>query len=338
MKYIKRHLPTSVKYKALDALKKGIMPVEKIAKLFCIDRSTLYRWKMKCSKNELERKQNPLSGAQPKITGNAAIKLIAILKKPAKLFGYDNDLWTTKRIEQTLKKELRIKASRMAIHRFLTKIDFTYKKPESRYLEKNKEKQEIWEKYTVKQIKKTIKTHNAILYFEDESNISLSPVIGKTWSPKGEKTILETTSNRGSLSVISAISKSGHLMFNVHDNNKRFSAKDIINFLTQMLAYHKRRHLVVILDQAACHTAKSVKEFVAKNKRLHIFYLPPKTPELNADEKIWHYLKHHELKSHKAQNIKALKKLTVLKMKKLSKNTKKVIGLYKRSDAYFLFK
>ena len=52
------------------------------------------------------------------------------------------------------------------------------------------------------------------------------------------------------------------------------------------LSNHKRRHLVVVMDQAPCHTSKMVKKFIESKKRLHVFFLPPKSPEYNPDEQV----------------------------------------------------
>lgn len=53
----------------------------------------------------------------------------------------------------------------------------------------------------------------------------------------------------------------------------------------------KGRHAVVVLDQAAWHTAKKLK--VPKN--VSLLSLPPYSPELNPCEQIWQYLRKHYL-------------------------------------------
>jgi transposase len=48
-------------------------------------------------------------------------------------------------------------------------------------------------------------------------------------------------------------------------------------------------HAVLVLDRAGWHTAKSLK--VPANVTL--VHLPPKSPELNPVENLWHYLRSH---------------------------------------------
>lgn len=55
------------------------------------------------------------------------------------------------------------------------------------------------------------------------------------------------------------------------------------------ISYHvpKNRHAVVVLDQAGWHKANQVNIPV----NLSLLYLPPYSPELNPQEKVWQYLK-----------------------------------------------
>lgn len=306
----KNHVDIQTKIKAVNSILNKSQTVTQVAKFLCVSRSTVYAWinTTKQSKS-LARNQNPLSGRQPKIFGKSAEVALGILLKPATAYGYDTDLWNTRRIASVLKKELNLTVSRMSVHRALVKLKQSYKKPEKRFIEANDKEQKEWQEKIIPEIKKVIKKHNAILYFEDEANISLTPVVGKTWGPIGQKVIKKFTGNKGSLSAISAISNDGRLIFNLHENNKRYKSPDIIDFLAQMLKHHPRRHLVVIMDNAPCHKSKSVKKFIKTQNRLHVFNLPPRTPEFNPDEKLWNHLKHQELKSHKATDLKSLFKI-----------------------------
>jgi len=40
------------------------------------------------------------------------------------------------------------------------------------------------------------------------------------------------------------------------------------------------------MDQATTHVSKMTSEFIKNKKRLHVFYLPSRSPEMNPDEKI----------------------------------------------------
>lgn len=334
----KHHVDTATKQKAVNAILNHNQSVAQVAKTLDVHRANVYRWLERFQKTKsLVRIKNSKSGQQAKICGKNSKKVLNLLMKPATNYGYDTDFWTTRRISQVIKKEMNLKVSRMTVQRTLSKHKQSYKTPETRYYEANTDLQKEWQLKVVPKIKATVRKYRAILYFEDESNVSLTPVVAKTWGPIGGKILKKITGNRGSVSAISAISSDGRLIFNVHDNNKRYGAKDIIHFLSQMLKHHPSRHLVVIMDQAPSHKAKLVKDFIEKQRRLHVFYLPPRSPEFNPDEKVWDHLKNQELKSHQAMSAQALKKITKSKLRKMAKNKRVLLGIYKRSDGAAFF-
>jgi hypothetical protein len=153
-----------------------------------------------------------------------------------------------------------IKVSQSTLWRQLTRARLSYQKPERRYFETDAKKQREWIEVELPKISQIVRKHRAILYFEDESCIRLSPVLGKTWAPVGKTPIQRVTGNRGSVAAISAISIAGNLIFNLHRDKIR--SAEIIQFLDQMLKHHPRRHLVVVMDQAKPHTSKVVKAYI----------------------------------------------------------------------------
>ena len=160
--------------------------------------------------------------------------------------------------------------------------------------------------------------------------------MGFSWSPKGAKIKFKGTGKRGSVAAISAISNDGRLIFSLHNTGKRFNSNDIIKFLGTMLKHHKRRHLIVVMNQAPCHTSKKTKSYIDSEKRLHVFYLPPYFPDFNPDEKAWNHLKNIELHSHQAQNIGELKKVVREKMNKIKRSPETVHAIFNRCDHFFL--
>lgn len=335
----KKHLNESIKIKAVEKYLNTGTSYENLSEYYGVVKSTIGEWVREYKRRKkLNRKSNPLSGRQPKILEVDFKKIKDIVKQPASNFGYETDFWTTKRLQQILKKELKLKVSRMAIFRTLKKLKLSYHKPESRYYHKNKKvNTKNWVTITIPEILRTLKKHNGILYFEDEASVSLTPSIAKTWGPIGKKIIREVSPNRGSISIISAISKNGNLLFNIHDKNKRYNSDDIISFLSQMLKHHPRRHLVVVMDQAPCHKSKKVKAYIESQSRLHVFYLPPRTPEFNPDEGTWDYLKNIALKEHKAKSTQDLKKLSKKKLIQMAKNKKLIKGIFEYSEGSQFF-
>jgi transposase len=331
------HPSAIIKLKIKNAFNCGTS-ISQLVNIFGYHRNSISRW-IKHSKYDpkFQQERKSGSGRPSKLSGKHGKKIIEMIKNPASKFGFETDFWTTGRIQKLCKDEIGIKVSRMAIYRTLKRYEQAYKTPEKRYYEASKIKQTIWVQDVLPRIIEIEKTKNAILYFEDESCIQLAPVLGKTWGKIGTVLTQNVTGNRGSVSAISAMTKNGSLVFNIHDSGKRFSSKDIIAFLTELLMHHKKRHIIVMMDQAPCHTSKIVKNFTLNQKRLNIFYLPPRSPEFNPAEKIWNHLKHEELKSHQAKNVKELKSVVMRKMLKMSKNKNIVKSAFIKCEKSFLY-
>lgn len=328
----KKYPSKDIKEKIAELYLNGKSPSE-LSSDYGYNKSSIHRWANDYKKNKkITRSQKPGSGRPSKINSSNGKKLLKIITKPASVYGFETDLWNTTRLQTVCRKNLKIKLSHMAIWRFLVKFEQSFKKVQKQYYETDLNAQEDWKNETLNKIKMIIKKHKAILYFEDESNISLTPVMGKSWGPIGKKIVHKVTGNRGSLSAISAISNDGRLVFNIFDGNKRFNSDDIIKFLSDMLKNQPRRHLIVVMDRATCHRSVKTKAFIESQRRLHVFYLPARSPQLNPDEQVWAYLKNHELKSHQKTNLKNLKILTKNKLNALSKNKRKIKGIFKRCD------
>jgi transposase len=252
----------------------------------------------------------------------------AIVLQPASAYGYETDLWTVGRLHGVIHGVYRVAVSRDTIWRRLREAGLTYQKPEREYYEIDEEARKKWRRYEVPKIRRTVKKYRAILYFQDESNVSLTAFLGKTWARRGQTPKAPVTGKRGGVAAMSAISRPGHLVFRLLD--KRIASREVIDFLGQMLKHHPRRHLVVVMDQAPPHVSKKTNAYISSQPRLHVFHLPKYSPDWNPDEKVWNHLKHHELKSHQAKTKDELKHLTRRKLQSMAKRPALLRGLYFR--------
>ena len=326
-----KHSNLDIRVRAVKAIKSG-QTIESVSRSLGYDRSTIHRWLQSFDDNQGPEslKIKPRSGRPQKWSKKIQRLLLKDILLPASRFGFETDFWTCRRLIQHVQRQYKAKVSQPTMWRHLRESAMTYQKPEKRYKEADPAVQEEWIKTELPKIKRIARRFNAILYFEDEASIQLAPVLGKTWAPRGQTPLQKVTGNRGSIAAISAVSDDGRLIFNLHRG--RFRSAEIIHFLEQMLKHHPRRHLVVVMDQAKPHTSKMTKAFIACQKRLHVFYLPSRSPELNPDEKIWNHLKHQELKSHQATNLGELEKLTDRKLRKMASDPSLIRGIFLRSN------
>ena len=319
------------RYRAIELYQKG-KSVEEISFFFGIHRGSVSLWiKTWKERGKSALKSRKALGPEPKLNKEDKQQIISWLRKSAMRFGFETPLWDCKRVQTMIKKELNKSISISNLWETLRRWNLTPQKPEKEALEKNPAAVRKWLEEEWPKIEKHRRRWQAMLYFQDESGVSLIPVLGKTWAPKGKTPKIKVTGNRGGLCVTSAISPVGRMVFRIE--NDTIHAEEHIDFLKQIMKQHPHRKIIVIEDNARPHIAGAVKDFVRENKnKIAVYYLPTYSPDLNPDEKVWKYLKYVKLKAHQARNIKEFKPLVQAKMQSIQKKPNTIksffIGTY----------
>jgi transposase len=323
-----RYSTLEIRLRAVEAVSRGL-PVGEVANAYNVDRTTLFRWLQRYEldgDNGLTRKAG---SGRPRVLHNLSDRALwEIVLQPATAFGFETDLWTIGRLHRVVQEIYETTISHDTIWRRLREAGLSYQKPERQYFELDEEAREEWMRTEAPKIRATVQKYRALLYFQDEANVSLTAFLGKTWAPRGCTPRQKVTGKRGGVAAISAINGMGRLIFKLHE--KRIASDEVIAFLDQMLAHHKRRHLVVVMDQAPPHTSKKTMAFVSEKHRLHVFHLPKYSPDWNPDEKVWNHLKHQELKGHQAKTKSELKEMTQTKLELMSQNPSLLRGIFFR--------
>ena len=321
---------------AVQAVLSSGLAIGDVATAYRTDRTTLFRWiKRFEQQGETGLHRQGGSGRPRKLREMNSQRFWNLILQPATNFGYETDLWTVGRVHQVVQERLKVIVSKDTIWRRLREAGLTYQKPERQYFETDDKARKEWLEHTLPKVRESVRKYRAILYFQDEANVSLTAFLGKTWAPRGQTPKGHVTGKRGGVAALSAISKQGHLLFALHQ--KRIASDEVIHFLAQMLRHHRKRHLVVLMDNARPHTSKKTMGFIDSQPRLHVFNFPSYSPDWNPDEKVWNHLKHQELKSHKAKTKDELTELTYQKLNGMAKNPHLVRGLFFRCCVADLF-
>jgi len=298
--------------------KKG-KDIEDISEFCGVHFTVVYKWIRVYKQNGFGGlKRRKAKGAEPKLNNENKKQIISWLKKSAIEFGFETPLWDCKRVQTIIKRKLNKSISISNLWEALRRWNLTPQKPEKEALEKNPLAVKKWLEEEWPKIQSHCRRWQAMLYFLDESGVSLIPVLGKTWAPKGKTPKIRVTGNKGGLCVTSAISPAGRMVFRIE--NDTIDAHEHIDFLKQIMRQHLNRKIIVVEDNARPHIAKEVKDFVMHNKnKIAVYYLPTYSPDLNPDEKVWRYLKNVKLKAHQARNKKEFKPLVQAKMQSIQK-------------------
>jgi transposase len=318
-----------VRVRAVNAVITNGFTVADAAVAYGTTRSTIHRWLARFhAEGDAGLIRRTVSGRPRKLMEVDSEGLKKIVLSPASDYGFETDLWTTRRLIQVVRSEYGVLVSKQTMMRRLHEAGLTYQKPERQYFELSEEERQEWRRTELPKIRRAVRKYRGILYFQDESNISLTALLGKTWAPRGKTPKQKATGNRGGVSAMSAISRSGQLIFRLHD--KRIASEEVIDFMQQMLKHHSHRHLVVVTDQAPPHMSKRTVAFIDSQPRLHVFHLPTYSPDWNPDEQVWNHLKHQELQGHQARTKHDLKELASQKLTAMATNRGLLHGLFFR--------
>ena len=279
---------------------------------------TLNRWIREYNKDGIAGLRAKKRSGRPSILSKQEKKeLKKDLQKPATAYGHKTDLWTLPVVMRHIKKKYKKKISKTATWELLRGLKLTSKKAERRYYEADKSAQKKIPRRRITKDKKKVKKEKAKLYYQDEATIQLGPEIGRTWRPKGKKSIVKVTGNKGSISVLSAITEEGELVFRIEDGTVK--SKEFIQFLKQVIKINKGQKVHMIVDNAKYHVSGNVQRFLKTQDTLTLSYFPKYSPYLNPDEKVWNHLKHYELKCHKETTLIGLKSKTRSRLQSMAK-------------------
>lgn len=311
---ISRETLETYRFRAVE-LRKKKWQVKDIAESFGLHPASVSRWFTQHRRGgEAALKTKKAPGPSPKLERVEIKNILDLIRRPATEFGFETPLWDCKKIQQLIKRECKTSLHPSNVWRMLKAWDFTPQIPTKNALEENEGEVKRWLEEGWPKIKAHARRWRAIIYFQDEAGVSLIPVMGKTWAPKGETPVIKVTGKKGGICITSAISPSGRMVFRIE--KQKVTGPVHIEFLEQMIKNHPRRKIIVVEDKAPAHRSQVVKQFVALHQRRFALYLLPSyAPKLNPDEKTWKHLKQYTLRAHQAQNERELRSLVFAKMK-----------------------
>jgi transposase len=289
---LNREAQAQIRMRAVQRVLDGESPEEVITSIG-YQRRMIYHWLAQYRFGGFEALQvHKSSGRPPKLKGSQMMRLYDIIKdETPEQYKFDFALWTIEIIREVIKQIFKVTMSGVSVWRTLKALGLSAQRPRHVAYQQNEEAVEEFLKKTYPGIKKEAKKCGAAVYWGDESAIRSDYHSGTTWAPKGKTPVIKTTGARFSINMLSAISSKGHMRFMVTE--KTCTIPVFIEFLKRLL-FKQERPVFLIVDGHPVHKSKKVKEYVESTEgRLRLFYPPGYSPELNPDETVWSYVKHH---------------------------------------------
>jgi len=272
------------RFRIVDYLKNKRGTQKQAAEIFSVtERAVNKIWnKYKTEgKRSLVNKKRGVKGGM-KINGKQAAEVRNLIKdKLPDQLKLPYGLWTREAVQQLIEHRYGITLSVKQVGRYLKLWGYTPQKPIRKAFEQKPEQVKQWLEKEYPAIKKQALKQNGIIYFGDETGMRSDHQAGRSYAPKGQTPVVKSTGQRFSLNMISAISNKGHLQFMIID---KFNGDVFIDFLKRMIRYSKQK-VFFITDGHPAHKTRKLKEWLAENEtRIEVFFIPPYSPELNAQE------------------------------------------------------
>ena len=307
-----------LRIRAVEQVQAGESP-EDVIRTLGFSRSCIYTWlAMYRAGGWSALKARVLTGRPMKIQPRQMSWLYRTITGKSPLqYRFEFALWTREMVRILLAEEFQLKLSLSSVGRLLKQLGLSCQRPLFRATEQDPERVRQWREQEYPGIRRRAQRERAEIYFGDEAGVRSDCHGGRTWGVKGQTPVVVSTGQRSSVNMISAVSARGHLRFML--TKGRVNGPVFVEFLKRLM-HNAPRPIFLILDGGSFHHSRAVKDYVSSLEgKLQLLFLPPYSPELNPDEQVWNYVKHHGVAKAALQGGDDLKKFVVARLRSLQK-------------------
>ena len=318
---------TELRKRAVASVQAGESP-EVVARVLGVSRQAVYGWLARYRGGGWQMLDAKKRGGRPPKLDAKALQWIyqtVTMKNPLQL-KFTFALWTAKMVGELIFQRFRIKLSKASVCRLLVQLGLSAQRPVWRAYQQDAELVQRWLNEDYPRIRALAKRHRAKIFFGDEAGIRSDHHAGTTWAVKGQTPIVTSTGARFGLNMISAVSAQGEMRFMVVEGT--VGAGRFIEFIRRLL-HGEDGMIFLIVDGHPSHKAKSVSKYLESVKdRFRLFFLPPYSPELNPDERVWNDLKNNKLGRMVVTTAQELKDAVISQLRSIQRSVDRVRGYF----------
>lgn len=213
------------------------------------------------------------------------------MQHPPRDAGIDVADWHWKVVRRFVSERFGITLARSSCHAYLHRLGFVVKRPQKRLLKADAAKRAAFvAAYAT--LRQEAQTSGAKHFFVDEAHFYADVDLHGQWVLKGTPALVDSTSPRygEKASYYSAVCpETGEVEAMPLEGNS--SAATSVAFLKQLRAHHATP-LVMFWDNAPAHGGEPLREYLhTPDLRLRLVRLPAYSPDFNADEHIWAWVR-----------------------------------------------
>ena len=215
---------------------------ETISRIFGVSRNSLNVWLRKKEAGE-SLKTKPGSGRPRRLNEQQLKELEEALKKGPVAHGWENNLWTTRRVREVIKRCFDIEFTRSGVwHVLQDYLHWSAIKPARQMAKRDESEIARWKAEEFPRIEQRTKERGAHLVFIDESGFMMMPTIRRTFAPRGTTPVNKGFDPHGRISVSGAITVSPKrtricLHYYMLADNTNFRGPSVVAFLKQLATF-----------------------------------------------------------------------------------------------------
>ena len=256
-------------------------------------RTTIYPWLEAYKENGFNALAESISKGPEPLLNDAQRQQVKrwILGKDPRQYGFDFGLWSRRIVQQLIQEKLSVEMCLTTVGKLLASLDITPQKPLRRAYERDPIAVQHWLDHGYPQLSKRAKKEGAKIFFLDEAGFQSDPPLGKTYGLKGHTPVVQTSGQRQSINVISAINARGEFWAATYD--AKLNSETFVLFLQDFMKGQKGK-VFLVMDGHPSHKARAVQKYVESLEgRLELHRLPTYSPDLNPDEFVWSHMKNN---------------------------------------------
>jgi len=306
-----RKLPSEaqedIRRKAVKAVMDGRTKTE-AAQIFGVTRQAVTRWvkgyEQGGQKVLKAKKRGRRKGDKKLLSWQAAQTAKMVKDRHPDQLKLPFFLWTRQAVAELIENRFEIHLSVWTVGRYLKTWGFTPQRPIRKAFEQNPEAVRQWLQEEYPNIHRQAKEERATIFWGDETGLRSDHAVGRTYGIKGQTPVIPITGQRFGCSMISAITNRGQLQFMVFKH--KFNADVFKDFLSRLVRQSEGK-IYLIVDRHPVHRSAQVKNWLNMHReKIHMYFLPGYSPELNPDELLNQDIKSNALGRKRARNQKDL--------------------------------
>ena len=196
--------------------------------------------------------------------------------------------WTWRGVQQFIRDHFGLEMSRSSCLRYLHRLGFVWKRPKKRLVKADPVKRADFVKdYAALQEQPESKR-----FFVDEAHFRADGDLHGKWTQRGQPALVDSTSPRlgEKVTYYSAVCvETGEVESLALEG---YSSPEASVLFLRQLRRSQAAPLLIIWDNGPAHSGEAVRAYLTEPEvRMRLLRLPPYSPDYNADEAIWKWVR-----------------------------------------------